>query len=127
MVWRVGAVCAVGALCALTLRRYVPELALLLAVTAAGAVLLLLSGTLFEVAETLRALEAQAGLGEELTGPVYRVLIIALLTRLTSQICRDAGEGTIAVCSEMAGAFCALVATLPLLRRVLELIGGLLS
>ena len=77
----------VGSLCALALRRYVPELALVLGIVTAGTVL------------------------------------IAVLSRLDGQVCQDAGEGSAALCCELAGTFAALCAVLPLLRQVLSLIG----
>lgn len=114
---------AVGSLCALALRRYVPELSLVLGVVTAGTVLLLAAGAVVQVREGFEWLAEQAGLTAELTAPVIKVLLIAVLSRLTGQVCRDAGEGSVALCCELAGTFAALCATMPLLRRVLELIG----
>lgn len=113
----------VGSLCALALRRYVPELSLALGIVTAGVVLLLAAGAIAQVREGFTWLAEQAGLSSELTTPVVKVLLIAILSRLTGQVCRDAGEGSVALCCELAGTFAALCATLPLLRRVLELIG----
>ena len=50
-------------------------------------------------------------------------LILANTSRLAGQVCRDAGEGSAALCCELAGTFTALCAVLPLLRQVLSLIG----
>ena len=127
LVFRAGCAAAVGSICALALRRYVPELALVLGVVTAGVVLVMMLGTFSQVQAGLEQLTGYAGLDEELTGPVYKVVVVAILSRLTSQVCRDAGEGTVALCCELAGTFAALCAIGPLLRRVLELIGGLIA
>lgn len=127
LVFRAGCAAAVGSVCALALRRYVPELALVLGVATAGMVLLMMLETVVQVQQWLEELTGLAGLDGELTGPVYRVVMIAILSRLTAQISRDAGEGTIALCCEIAGTFAALWAIVPLLRRVMELIGGLVA
>ena len=50
LVWKVGALCTMGAICALALRRYVPELSLLLAIVTVGAAIIMLSDLLGEVA-----------------------------------------------------------------------------
>ena len=127
LVFRAGCAAAVGSICALALRRYVPELALVLGVVTAGVVLVMMLGTFSQVQAGLEQLTGYAGLDEELTGPVYKVVVVAILSRLTSQVCRDAGEGTVALCCELAGTFAALCAIVPLLRRVLELIGRLIA
>lgn len=124
---RAGCTAVAGSLCALALRRYVPELSLVLGVVTGGVVLVLLLSAFSQVREGLELLTGYAGLDDTLVGPVYKVVVIAILSRLTSQICRDAGEGTVALCCELAGTFAALCAILPLLRRVLELIGGLMA
>ena len=124
---RAGCTAVAGSLCALALRRYVPELSLVLGVVTGGVVLVLMLSAFSQVREGLELLTGYAGLDDTLMGPVYKVVVIAILSRLTSQICRDAGEGTVALCCELAGTFAALCAILPLLRRVLELIGGLMA
>lgn len=124
---RAGCTAVAGSLCALALRRYVPELSLVLGMVTGGVVLVLMLSAFSQVREGLELLTGYAGLDDTLVGPVYKVVVIAILSRLTSQICRDAGEGTVALCCELAGTFAALCAILPLLRRVLELIGGLMA
>jgi len=48
------------------------------------------------------------------------------VTRLSSALCRDAGEGGIAAFLEVAGGAAAVVAALPLLKMVLQLVADLL-
>ena len=127
LILRAGCVAVAGSLCALALRRYVPELSLVLGMVTGGVVLVLMLTAFAQVREGLELLTGYAGLDDTLVEPVYKVVVIAILSRLTSQICRDAGEGTVALCCELAGTFAALWAILPLLRRVLELIGGLMA
>ena len=127
LILRAGCVAVAGSLCALALRRFVPELSLVLGMVTGGVVLVLMLTAFAQVREGLELLTGYAGLDDTLVEPVYKVVVIAILSRLTSQICRDAGEGTVALCCELAGTFAALCAILPLLRRVLELIGGLMA
>lgn len=124
---KIGCLAIAGALCALTLRRYVPEFSLVLAVVTAGVIAILIVGAVEHVRDAANTLISFAQLEEALISPVVKVTFIAILSRLISQICRDAGEGTIALCCEVAATFGALGVTVPLMRRVLELIGGLLA
>ena len=103
LVLRAGCAAVAGSLCALALRRYVPELSLVLGVVTGGVVLVLMLSAFAQVRQGLEQLTGYAGLDDTLVSPVYKVVVIAILSRLTSQICRDAGEGTVALCCELAG------------------------
>ena len=124
---RAAAVALIGSLFCLALRRYVPELALLLGIVTGASVLILLVDAWGQVQIGLDMLMSYTGLDESLTTPVLKVTVIAVLTKLASQICRDAGEGTVAVCCELAGTVGALAAAMPLLERMMELIAGLVA
>lgn len=124
---RAAAVALIGSLFCLALRRYVPELALLLGVVTGACVLVLLMDAWGQVQTGLDMLMSYTGLDASLTTPVMKVTVIAVLTKLASQICRDAGEGTVAVCCELAGTVGALAAAMPLVERMMELIAGLVA
>lgn len=124
---RAAAVALIGSLFCLALRRYVPELALLLGVVTGASVLLVLVEAWGQVQIGMDMLLSYTGLDESLTTPVLKVTVIAVLTRLASQICRDAGEGTVAVCCELASTVGALAAAMPLLEQMMELIAGLVA
>ncbi len=51
---------------------------------------------------------------------------VAIITRVTVEVCKDAGEGGIAAFVEIAGSAVALYLALPLVRAVLSAITGLL-
>ena len=125
-IFKLAAVAVMGALWACTLRRSVPELALAL-VIAAGAALL---GQAGQALGTLRgaadALEQRAGLSMKIWAPVWKTVGIALVTRLSANLCRDAGEGGLASFLETAGNLLALAATLPLLELVFDVLEELL-
>lgn len=121
-VFQVTGLCVVGALLALVLKKGSPELALLLALAAVAAVLLFLAGALGELLEFLREVGAASGLSEDLFIPLYKTAGIALVVKAGGSLCRDAGESALASVVETAGAVCALIAALPLLRAVLSLL-----
>lgn len=126
LVARAAALCVAAALLALTLRRWSPEQAMLLAVAAAIAVFFLAAGGLGELLAFLRELAGRSGLPSELFAPLYKTLAIALVVRVGGGLCRDAGESALAAAVEAAGSVCALLAALPLLRSVLEMLTELL-
>ena len=58
--------------------------------------------------------------------PVVKTVGVAIITRVTVEVCKDAGEGGIAAFVEIAGSAVALYLALPLVRAVLSAITGLL-
>ena len=64
----------------------------------------------------------QRRVGGRCSSPSTRRLAIALVVRAGGGLCRDAGESALAAVLETAGAVCALLAALPLMRAVLELL-----
>ena len=54
--------------------------------------------------------------------PLYKTIGIALVVQVGGNLCRDAGESALASVVETAGTLCALLAALPLLRAVLDML-----
>ena len=72
--------------------------------------------------EFLGRLVEESGLSRELFIPLYKTVGIALVVKIGGNLCRDAGESALSSVVETAGAVCALLAALPLLRAVLALL-----
>lgn len=117
-----AALCVIAALLALVVRRGSPEAALLLILGATVAVLLSLAGSLKLLMDFLGELVEESGLSKDLFIPLYKTVGIALVVKLGGSLCRDAGESALASVVETAGAVCALLTALPLLRAVLTLL-----
>lgn len=123
---KLAALGVTAALCALVIRKQVPELAVVLAL-AAGVLLL---GQAMEALGAVRglmdALARTAGLAPEVWKPVLKTAGIGIVARLASAVCKDAGEGGVAAFLETAGAALALFAALPLVETVFDTLGALL-
>ena len=112
---------------AAVLRKNTPELALLLALAAGLWMMSLAARAMGAALALMDELAGQAGLSEALLEPVVKTTALAILTRLTAEVCRSAGEGGIAAFVETAGAALALLAALPLVEAVAALMGELLA
>ena len=108
------------------LRRNTPELAPLLALAAGLWMLALVADGLGAVVALMDELAQQAGLSEALLEPVVKTVALSILTKLTVEICRGAGESGVAAFVETAGMVLALLVALPLVRAVAQLMGELL-
>lgn len=124
---QVTALCVVGALLALVVKRGSPESALLLALAATVLVLAFLLEGLGELTAFLEELGERSGVPAALFVPLYKTVGISLVVRVGGSLCRDAGETALAAVVETAGAVCALLAALPLLRSVLSLLVELMQ
>ena len=109
------------------LKKNTPELALLLALAAGLWMLAMAAEGMGAAVALMEELAEQAGLSEVLLEPVVKTVALSILTRLTAEICRSAGEGGVAAFVEAAGASLALLAALPLVRAVAQTMGELLS
>ena len=112
-----------GALMALLLKRSAPELGLALSIgvslMGAALALELVSG----LTELVTLVREQIGLSAAVAAPVLKCVGVGIVTRLSSDICRDAGQSAAASAVELCGTACALAVSLPLIRALLEMIG----
>ena len=99
---QIAAVCLTAAILGAVLRQHSPETAAVL--------------------DMLEELAAAGGLPEGLFTPLVKTLGIALVSRLGGEICRDAGQGAMAAVLDTAGAFGAVLVSLPLVRAAWELL-----
>lgn len=123
---QLGAIGVAGTLCALTIRKQTPELALVLALVTGCLVLYASRQALSQALTLLEQLASVAGLSQELLTPLIKTVGIAILVRLSAQLCKDGGMGSVAAFLELAGSLAALAVAAPLLRSVLELLEALL-
>ena len=124
---QVAAVGVAAAVLGVVLKKNTPELALLLVLCAGLWILAAAAGTLRAAAALMEELAAAAGVSDALLEPVAKTVALAILTRLTAEICRSAGEGGLACFVETAGTILALGAALPLVRAVMGLMAEMLG
>lgn len=121
-----GAMGIVAALCAVVVRQKAPEIALLLGLITCVLLLFHTLPLLESIRDILENLAEIAGISQAILKPMLQTVGLAVVTRLSAALCRDAGEGGIASFLEIAGGAAAVLVALPLLRMTLQLIMGLL-
>lgn len=122
MATQVAALAAIGAVCAAAIKKQTPDVALVMTLCAATLILTLAMTALRPVRDLMDALAQRAGLSVAVLSPVIKTVGVSILTRVTAELCRDAGEGGLASAVEVAGGACALLICLPLFEAVLKLI-----
>lgn len=121
-----GAAGVAAALCAVVVRQRSPEIALLLALSACVLLLWNTLPLLETIRDVLQELADLAEISPAVLRPMLQTVGLAVVTRLSCALCRDAGESGIASFLELAGSAAAVLVALPLLKMVLQLIGDLL-
>lgn len=123
---KAAAIGIAGAVICLLLKKTAPELGLMVSIgvslLAAGLGVRLLE----EIVELLKLAEEQAALSTALVSPVIKCMGIGVVTRLSVDLCKDAGQGAAASAVELCGTACALTAALPLVRTLLQMISEML-
>jgi len=120
------AVALVGAVCCVMIKEQRREIGLALSM-AVGILLLAMSLSGMETAlESVRTLGELAGLSSSVLLPIVKTVGIGILTNISAELCRDAGERSLAAMVEVGGSVAALLVALPLLSTVVMVITGLM-
>lgn len=119
---QVAALAAVGAVCAAAIKKQTPDVALVMTICAATLILATAMATFRPILALMDTLAERAGLSAAVLSPVIRTVGVSILTRVTAELCRDAGEGGLASAVEIAGGVCGLLVCLPLFEAVLSLV-----
>ena len=114
--------CLLTAVLTLLLKKDSAELSLLLTVSAVMLGILMLLSAVDEVRELGAYLLDLTKLSPSLFAPLLKGIVIALVVRLGSALCADAGQSALSAALEIAGTVCALWCALPLLRAVVDML-----
>ena len=117
---RVLGVAVAGTLLAVTLARHNGGYGLLTGIATGVLLLVMLLGETEELEISLREMAGRGKLSSEYLSRVVRILGLACLTEAGSRICRDGGQGNIALKVELCGRGMILCAMLPAVREVLR-------
>ena len=109
------------------LRSQRPELALGLGLAAGLLVAGLLLSQAMPLMTSLRRLTALGGLSEGSLSVALRSAGVCLVTQLTADTCRDAGESALASKAELVGRVLLLWLSLPLFEQILTLVVGVVE
>ncbi len=126
IVIRAAALALTAAVPGLLIRRKNPELTSLLSMAAIALILSAGLHALDGLRDLLKTVRTMLGGAESLLLPVLKCMGTAIVTRIASDLCRDASQSALASAIELTGSFCALGISLPLILVMLKQIGGLL-
>lgn len=123
---KIAVLAVVAALCAVMVKKQVPELGMVIGLAAGVLILAPSVAAIKRAKELMESLADVAGLSPVVLTPVIKTVGIAIVTKMAAEICRDAKEGGIAAFVETAGTTVALFVCLPLIEAVFGIIIELL-
>ena len=125
-VLKVAFIATSGVLLALVLKRHGAEYALIISVAAVGALFTFIFGYIQQITDYWRSLSAGYPMVDTVSGPLMKTTVIAVISRVTAEMCRDSEQKALAAGVEFAGTAVSVVIMIPLINAVLGLITSML-
>jgi stage III sporulation protein AD len=125
ILFKIAAVAVAGTVLGLVIKKNSPEMALMLTISLALAAFYLAFDTIKAVADFVKSLADTAQIQPEVLTIVFKTVGISIVTKLASDVCKDAGQTSVASGVELTGAVTALYLSLPLFQSVMKMIGSL--
>ena len=125
LIFKAAAVSLMAAVVGLIIRRYNPEISVLLSpctVVMIGIAAMSFAG---ELKTFVKSVKTIVGTSDVLIAPILKCVAIAIVTKLTTELCKDSSQSASAAAVELAGTVCAMSVAMPLIMSVLKMIGGM--
>lgn len=106
----------------LVIRQQRPEVAVLLGLAVGLAVFLMVAQRLAAILDFLRDLASRAQVDSLYLNTILKIVGIAYMAEIGTQVCHDAGENSVASKVELAGKILILVLAMPIVMAILETI-----
>lgn len=106
----------------LTVKRNREDIAILISIVAGIMIFIFMISKLTIVINFLQSLSNKANIDVIYLDTVFKILGIAYLSSFTSELCKDAGESSIAMKVEFAGKILILTLSIPILMAVMKTI-----
>ena len=126
LILKAAALALTAALIGIVLRRTNPEITLLLSVCTVVLIMGAALGFAQSFTELAQTVQRIFGVSETLIKPVIKCVAVAIITKMTSDLCKDSSQAAAASAVELAGTVCALCIIMPLLMSMLTAIGGMI-
>lgn len=125
--FQIAAIGLAGTLLSLAVRSYRPEFSVYISITCGIILFMTVIAQFSDILSVVSDVFSRSGYANSYFPVLLKILAIAYLTDLISQVCRDAGENGIASKTEMAGKIFILYVSLPVFTSILSMIDILLG
>lgn len=122
---KIAAVAMTGVILGLVVKKNSPEMALLLTIALALICLSLAYSVIKGVTDFVTSIADTAQISSAVMSVLLKAIGISIITKLAADVCRDAGQTSVASGVELGGAFTALYLAIPLFQTVINMINSL--
>ena len=112
---------------AVTLKRYNPEISMLLAIGAGVGIFVLVLSQIPQALSQISTLLSRAGMPLAYGQVLFKALGICFLCQFSSDACKDAGQSALASKVELAGKLMIVLLALPMLEDIVNTAGTLMG
>lgn len=125
MIIKCAATALLSCIICLLIKRTNPEMSVVL--SAAAIVIILAAAMSFAsgIRELAEAVKKISGSADVLIAPVLKCVGIGAVTKISTELCRDASQSSAAAALDLAGTLCAIGVSMPLIMSMLKMIGGM--
>lgn len=125
LIFKAAAVSLMAAVVGLIIRRYNPEISVLLSSCTVVMIGIAAMSFAVELKTFVKSVKTIVGTSDVLIAPILKCVAIAIVTKLTAELCKDSSQSASAAAVELAGTVCAMSVAMPLIMSVLKMIGGM--
>lgn len=123
---KVVAIAIISMVFSIVLKKVLPEFSFLLTITVGLCIFFLLQYSIETILHTMLYLAEISQIDQNLLTPIFKTVAISIITKITGEICRSAGEQGIATSIDIAGTIVSLVIALPLIEGVINMMTDML-
>lgn len=121
-VFQIVGIGLIAAILAVLIKEHRPEIAIQVSVVTGLIIIMLVIFKLASVLEQLQGLARRINVDIVYISTIFKIVGIAYIAEFGAQVCRDAGETSIASKIELAGKVIIMVLAVPILMALLDLI-----
>lgn len=123
LIYKAAAAALSAALLGLVIKKINPELSGILSLCTIT--IILISSVTFaaELKELISSTKKLVDVSDIYVVSLLKCLAISILTRVSSDLCRDAGQAALSTTVEFSGCICAAMVVLPLIMNMIKLVG----
>lgn len=122
---RISFYAAIVVVLALSIKKISPQMAIMISLVALVCVSFYIIPMAADIKRYLESIIKGTGMDAGVFAPLFKICIISVISKISSDVCRDAGENALSSKIEIAGAVIAIVNCIPLFDRVLSMIASM--
>ena len=126
ILFKIAGIAVTGMALTVLVKKHSPEIGLLLGLMVTITVIIVGLDVFRPIKDFIDVVITETGIAGDLAVPLWKAGVIAIITKITAELCRDAGEKAAATGVETAGSVLGLFVVLPLFTTFFELIRRML-